>query len=561
MTAAPAEVLIAGAGPAGLVLALTLAHNGIPVRIIDKLATPHVGQKGAGIQPRSLEVYKFLDVLPDILWEGRYSPPMRVYKLPGGTEPLKTWYLAEHSEPKPPTPYLNGIMLGQDHLESILRDHLARRGCHVEMATELLDFEQDSEKVVARIQKKADGNDLVETVNVKFLVGTDGAKGIVRKQLGLKFLGETRDDTHILIGDIQIHGLDNDHWHMWKNEKDEQVLLRPTERFDNVFTLMCGGDIDHAKMASDPKALIQWIKSVIQRDDLKFGGSFTWLSDFRPNIRMVDTFGKGRVFVAGDAAHVHSPTGGQGMNSSIQDCFNLGWKLALVCKGLSPLKLLTTYTEERLPVIQEMLQVTTKLLNKTVGQGVDQSAWKRGGALNQLGVNYRWSSIVLDERTSVKEVAQTVQAAYGQVVAGDGVEVIRAGDRAPDAPGLISRFPKSSSEHPTSLFQIFKPTFHTALIFTRHPEKAAAIAQFLQQALPPNSVYAVAIAPGTSGYGPHVHFEAVDSAFIDVHGYAYKHYGVESEEMTVVLVRPDGVVGAVVSSTDGLERYFQNIFV
>ncbi|KZT25236.1 hypothetical protein NEOLEDRAFT_1178648 [Neolentinus lepideus HHB14362 ss-1] len=556
----PTEIFIVGAGPAGLVLALTLLHNGVPVRIIDKLTTPRVGQKGSGVQPRTLELFKFLDVLPDVLWEGRYYPPTRLYKFPGGIEPAKTWYQAERSAPKPGTPYLNPILIGQDHLETILRTHVERCGGRVEMGTELIDFNQDGEVVKARITKNVDGKDVEETVNAKFLVGTDGAKGIVRKQLGLQFLGETRDWQRIITGDVHVEGLDNDHWHRWANDRDEQVVLRPTERFNNVFTLMCGGpNVDYSKLVSDPKALVEFIESVIERKDLKFG-DFVWLSEFRPNIRMVDAFGLGRVFVAGDAAHVHSPTGGQGMNSSVQDAFNLGWKLALVCKSLSPLSLLSTYSEERLPVIAEMLHLSTHLLNKTTGNNADLSAGlKRGGKLLQLGVNYQWSSIIVDERYSTNSeltAGAQVQNAYGAEEAGE--EILRAGDRAPDAPGLVSRSPDSFV---TSLFQVFKPTFHTVLVFTCNPDEAAVIAQSLQ-ALPAGSVFTVAIAPGTRGYGPHVVFEGVDIAFIDVDGFAYKHYGVAEDKVTVVVVRPDSFVGAIiVSGVDGLKRYFGKILV
>ncbi|EPQ61229.1 monooxygenase [Gloeophyllum trabeum ATCC 11539] len=555
MSPAPPEVLIVGAGPAGLVAALTLAHNDIPVRIIEKLPSPRLGQKGAGIQPRSLEVYRFLDVLPDLLWEGTLYPPMRLYKLPGGTEVLREWYMVDPTEPKPGVPYLNGLLLGQDHLEATLRKHLERRGYHVEFGTELVSLEQDADRVVARLVKKENGQDVHETIETKFLIGADGAKGIVRKQLGLKFQGETRDGQHMIIADVHIEGLDNDHWHMWRKDNEAQLLLRPTERRDNVYTLMgWAAGFDPVEAAKDRQAVVDFVHNVTDRKDLKIG-EFVWVSDWRPNIRMVDRFGEGRVFLTGDAAHVHSPTGGQGANSSIQDSFNLGWKLALVSKGLSPLSLLSTYTEERLPVIAEMLEVTTNLLNRTMTGAHSDATWQRGGALLQLGVNYRWSSAVLDERQKEKEEASG--HAYGGAAPGQ-VEALRAGDRAPDAPGLV---PRSAAAYPTSLFQVFKPTFHTALIFARDPAKAAGVGRFLKK-YPAKSIHSVAVAPGNWGFGPHVTFEEVDAAFLDWDGYAYKHYGVNSDDdgLTIVVVRPDGVVGGIVFGEEGLERYFSKIF-
>ncbi|KAG2011731.1 OxyL protein [Coprinopsis cinerea AmutBmut pab1-1] len=117
--------------------------------------------------------------------------------------------------------------------------------------------------------------------------------------------------------------------------------------------------------------------------------------DTRPNIRMANSFGSGRIFVSGDAGHAHLPTGAQGMNSGVQDSLNLGWKLALVVKDLAPHSLLGTYTEERLPVISEMLNISTNLLDKAFR---GRSEYIRDENILQLGINYRWSSIVLDER-------------------------------------------------------------------------------------------------------------------------------------------------------------------
>ncbi|KAJ3871325.1 hypothetical protein F5051DRAFT_423499 [Lentinula edodes] len=127
-------VLIVGAGPVGSVLALTLLKNGIPVRIIDK-AGPQIGQKGAGIQPRTLEMHHFLGTLPDFLSVAQSMPPCTIYKIPGGTEILKTFELNPHEEPKPDTPYINPMVLGQYRQQSILHRHLKKYGCEVHQET------------------------------------------------------------------------------------------------------------------------------------------------------------------------------------------------------------------------------------------------------------------------------------------------------------------------------------------------------------------------------------------------------------------------------------------
>jgi len=130
-------VLIAGGGPTGLVLALTLVKNGIRVRIIQKDPQFHAGQRGAGIQPRTLEAYNLLGVLPDVLKEGIPITPIRYYKLPGGIEPLETFYMLPPEDPTPSTPFINAWILGQNKAEEILREHLAQYGCEVELCTEL----------------------------------------------------------------------------------------------------------------------------------------------------------------------------------------------------------------------------------------------------------------------------------------------------------------------------------------------------------------------------------------------------------------------------------------
>ncbi|KAJ3828081.1 FAD-binding monooxygenase [Lentinula raphanica] len=210
------SVLIVGAGPVGSVLALTLLKNGIAVRIIDKTG-PQVGQKGLGIQPRSLEMHHFLGTLPDILSIARVMPKCTIYKNPGGTEPLKTFQLDPLEEPTPELPYANALMLGQHRQQSIIHRHLQQYGCKIEFHTELLSFEQLDGYVSATIASRdANGKDIVETVKVPYLVGTDGAHSVVRKSLGLTFLGDTRNDVNMVIGDIKVKsGVTRKCWHCW----------------------------------------------------------------------------------------------------------------------------------------------------------------------------------------------------------------------------------------------------------------------------------------------------------------------------------------------------------
>ncbi|CCM05220.1 uncharacterized protein FIBRA_07430 [Fibroporia radiculosa] len=554
---AEVPILIAGAGPAGLVLALVLLQNGVSVRIIDKEPNFRPGQRGAGLQARTLEIFSHLGILQDILAIALNGFPRRVYKLPGGTDPLKTVSMSPSDQPTPSTPYINGLHLGQYNTEAILRAHLEKLGCHVELGVELCGFEQYPDGVIAHVIKRAGDREESGIIRCHWLVGADGARGIVRKQLGLTFLGETREDVHAVVGEIEVKGLDFEHWHQWGDFTTTLLMLRPTENC-GFFYLITGGKIDYAAIVADREALVRHFYAATDRHDL-IVGEIKWISDFRPNIRMVNKFAEGRVFVAGDAAHVHSPTGGQGLNSSVQDSMNLGWKLALVEKGLSKASLLETYTEERLPVIAAMLQKTTDILNKTLeanantGSG-DDEAWRRGGALKQLGVNYRWSSIVVDERTPF--VAEQPVDVYG----GSEGEDLRAGDRAPDAPGLEvvkSQFVESTIRNTTSLFQIFRPSRHTVLIFPAISGDIPPLLEFLRQHNQ-QVVLTVLILSRIASYTEEV--QAADLVLSDQHGHAYAGYGISLGCLTIVAVRPDGSVGGILLGLEGLQRYLSCIF-
>ena len=246
------------------------------------------------------------------------------------------------------------------------------------------------------------------------------------------------------------------------------------------------------------------------------------------------------------------------MNTGIQDSFNLGWKLAHVIKGLSPPSLLDTYTEERLPVVAEMLDLTTKILEATVvDKPGNEARWRRTGNLNQLGVNYRWSSIVVDQSTDsvTGPCAREAHSAYDVEAGG----LLRAGDRAPDAPGLVKvdfNNQKKSSES-TRLFNLLSPTYHTVLIFAEasdvHATLQAAIARFHKEAV--RAV--VLLRAGTTNTIQDVTCDV----FEDRDGHAYNTYKGTEGSNGIVIIRPDGVTGAIVKDVDWLDRYFRTIFV
>ena len=239
------------------------------------------------------------------------------------------------------------------------------------------------------------------------------------------------------------------------------------------------------------------------------------------------------------------------MNTGIQDSFNLGWKLAHVIKGFSPPSLLDTYTEERLPVVAEMLNFTTKILKVSMDESTSEIGWKRTGNINQLGVNYRGSSIVVDQSTGFNAGpdARKLYSAYDVGVGGP----LLAGDRAPDASELVKIDNEKSSES-TRLFKLLSPTRHTVLVFAKVADISATlavIAKYPKELVRP----VVLLHAGTTDL---IQDTACD-VFEDRGGHVYHAY--KGAEDKTIIIRPDGVIGAIVRDVDWLERYFSTLFV
>ncbi|SDF30724.1 2-polyprenyl-6-methoxyphenol hydroxylase [Lentzea fradiae] len=331
------QVLIIGAGPTGLTLALDLHRRGVPFRIVDAAPAPFTGSRGKGLQPRSLEVFHDLGVADSVVEAGTFDMMLRAYK---GREVLREWNPHEGRVPTEDRPYAHTLMIPQSSIERILRDALPRG---VEYAMPLTSFTQDDSGVTAVVGG--------QTVRAKYLVGCDGGKSFVRKHLGVSFLGETHDDVQMLVGDVRLSGLDRDHWHMFGRDRQDFVALCPLPGTD-LFQFQASGGGEPS-----PELYQRIIRERTGLDDVVLH-EVTWMSLYRLNIRMIDRFRVGGVFLAGDAAHVHSPAGAQGMNTGIQDAYNLGWKLGMET-------LLDTYETERKPVAEWLLGISTKIMSSS----------------------------------------------------------------------------------------------------------------------------------------------------------------------------------------------------
>ncbi|EIW77934.1 monooxygenase [Coniophora puteana RWD-64-598 SS2] len=546
MSQAPLPVLIVGAGPTGIVAALSLLRNGIPVRIIEKDPHSRLGQRGPGLMPRTLEIFDYLNV-PEVYQTSSEFPNIKNYDQ-GSTEVKATYSMLPDYPKTPGTPHNQGRMLGQQTLERLLRKHIDAYGVQTELGVELRTIEQDENRVRAHVVRRDGDNEVEDVIEAAYLIGADGAKGAVRKQLGLTFFGETYDNIRLLISDVRVTSsfLGREYMQTFGNFKDGAIGFRPTKEIaeDGYQLTISGDNHDLPTLAKGKVALEALIKKCVP-GDVKLE-EVLWCTEWRANVRMADTFSKGRCFVAGDAAHVHTPAGGQGLNSGMQDSFNLAWKLALAYKGLASSSLLESYSAERLPVIADMLNMTTKLMERQRTISVPSKAFQRGPHMFMLSVNYRPSGIVLEEVKTGIEPIDT----YGSIRDGN----IVAGDRAPDAPGV--EVLGQAGEDKTRLMQVFTPTAHTVLVFAPDANAALPVLEGLTAFDASIVKSAVVLAPGAATH-PDVGANAI---VVDNEGHAYSEYQVEKGETRVVVVRPDGVIGATVKDAGGVKRYFEKIF-
>lgn len=405
------EVLVVGAGPTGLTLAVELARRGVPCRVVEASTRPQIGSRGKGIQPRTLEVFDDLGIADRLVAYGRFAMPVRITG-PGDAvvEPAPVTFAD-----RPDVPYPASLLVPEFRVEQVLRDRLAELGGHVEFGTALESFHQDAEH--DGVETVLVHDDVRTTVSARWLVGADGGHSLVRKGSGIAFDGETLEDVRMIVADLPVDGLDRQTWQMWRHEHGP-VMLAPLPSTD-VWQYQAP-----IAPGQDPSLALSNMQAVLDersgRTDIRLGEP-VWSSLWRANIRIVDRYRDGRVLLAGDAAHIHSPAGGQGMNTGIQDAHNLGWKLAAVHAG-APEDLLNTYGEERRPVAEAVLALSNARLRETIDHG--RIPITASPDTMQLTVGYRWSSLAVDDRPEPTTVPDPL----------DGP--VRAGDRFPDVPGL-----------------------------------------------------------------------------------------------------------------------------
>jgi len=487
------DVLICGAGAAGLTLAIDLARRGVAFRLIEKMDAPFAGSRGKGIQPRTQEIFEDLGIIDRLVAVGGLYPPQREYRHDGSYIESQ---VIEQGEATPAEPYHIALMVPQFLTEGVMRDRLVELGHHPQFGCELVGFTQDEQGVTVRLTGEAGD----ETIRVRYLVGADGGRSFVRHALDIGFPGQTLP-ARAIVADVVLSGLDRAVWHRFNDgSRGREVMLCPlagTELFQLQAPIPLEGEF-----GVSAGALSAFIAVRTGRSDIRVD-AVSWASTYNMNARLADRYRVGRVFLAGDAAHIHPPTGGQGLNTSVQDSYNLGWKLAAVLGG-APEALLDSYEQERRPIAANMLGLANKLLD-----AARRGELRRGREVQQLDLGYPGSPLALE--------------------APERKGVLLAGDRAPDARV------RGAAGQPTRLFKLFSGTHWTLL------------------------GYEVARNTVRPRRGMHMHLFGANGDVVDEEGLLRSAYGLTSSSL--VLVRPDGYVGAIVSlpEIDALENYLRGV--
>ncbi|WP_223650755.1 FAD-dependent oxidoreductase [Hymenobacter psoromatis] len=497
-------ILIVGAGPTGLTAALELSRLGVPVRLIEQRTEPATTSRALAVQARTLELLAPRGVAAPMLALGNRAWAATIYD--------SEKQLAQVNLRDIPSRYNFILLLAQSETERLLREQVARQGVAVEWGTELVALAQTEAGVRAVL--RGPGGQL-EELAAAYLLSAEGAHSLVRHTLGLAFPG-TSLPQHYALADLHLDGDLPD---------DELSIFLAEHGLVAVFPM---SDRRFRLIATDPEVTSTAPPTLPELQRLYDAGAchparlrdLVWSSRFHINSRMVDQLRVGRVLLGGDAAHLHSPAGGQGMNTGIQDMVNLGWKLALVWHGQAPAALLDTYAQDRLPVIRGVVNTTEKatdafnstnplvhtLLTHALPLLLSSSFVQHKGAavLSQVAADYRASAL-----------SQTFHAG-GQ---------LRGGDRLPD-PDVQPTAASGS----VPLYSLLSPSRLTLLCVGPAPLPASWLAQ-LQPWQPWLAVQIIAAAAEDAG------------PFTDAFG----------RGPALVLVRPDAYA-AVVARADAAGR-------
>ena len=527
----PFDVLVVGAGPVGLTTACELARRGVRCRIIDQAARPASTSRALAIFPRTLEIFEMMGMIGPVLGAGHQLSGVAIYNRSGQIGHIGFSNL--------PSRYRFAVSLPQSETERLLTEHLTGYGIVVDREKELVNLSQSSDAVQAVIRDSGGGD---ESFASSWLIACDGADSSVRHRLSLPFDGSAYPET-FLLADVKMDGpLDHIHIHLFltveglvgifpfRGDRCRIIVNTPTGAEDQPV-----GDLRLDEIQS---ILESRTSSGIRLTDP------VWLSRFHISHRKIPDFRVGRIFLAGDSAHIHSPAGGQGMNTGIQDAMNLAWKLALVVHKKSPESLLDSYNEEREPVAKMVLSLTDRLTRLASLQGT------LGQQLRDALVPMLTGIHLVEDRIAETMAEIGIHYRHSSIVSGKTGHAVHAGDRAPDC-----EFQQGTAREPVRLFDLFRKPTHHLLCFADTDTDIASNANALRVEVGQQFnglIDALVVIRGTQADFAEVLF--------DWDGAAHALY--EAEPGAIVLIRPDGYIGfrGGARLIEALREHFERIF-
>ena len=529
MTTTTTDVLVVGAGPTGLTMANLLARSGVSFRILDKKSGPSEETRAVVVHAKTLELLDKLDLAEQAVNAGQQFKALEL--LNGGKSAGKLSFLEGNGR----TPYPFALIYTQDQTEHLLIQSLNQFGVQVEWNTELLSMEQAPTSARATI-RRADGSE--ETIESEWLIGADGSHSPVRHALSLGFEGESYKQA-LFLADVELEGeLDHAQAHLgFARVGFIAFFPMPGERRFRIVGALPLEFTDRDTLTIDE---VQQVIDTYQGLHVTITKA-RWISVYRTHHRMSKRFRVGHVFLVGDAAHIHSPAGGQGMNTGIGDAYNLAWKLALVIKGQVHETLLDSYEAERMPFARAILNGSDKLFQlQTMSQPLVQQ-------IKIFGVPrlFRLVSSIPALRKRIFWLASQLWTSYrnSPAVAQSAAETkeLRAGDRAPYG------FFEAGSEAGKSIFTLLKGVDHHLFLFAgSKPESTLADLHGQEEQL--RSLL--------DAYEVPIHLHSVPAGNVSLH----KQYG--AEEPSLFLIRPDGHIAYRGSVEDiaSLKSYLDNVF-
>jgi 2-polyprenyl-6-methoxyphenol hydroxylase-like FAD-dependent oxidoreductase len=522
----PLDVLVVGAGPTGLTLAAQLQAFGATVRMVDRQLDRVHESRALAVQPRTLEVLRGLGVAEELIGRGNDAVWVQLHA-GGRVVPVRLFGLGLDD-----TAYPFLLFVSQAETEQVLLDHLAGRVVPVERGVELVGFHADPDAVTCTLRHR-DGR--IEQVRARYLVGCDGASSTVRRGAGIPFQGGAYPQTFALA-DLEVDGLDRDAAHAFLGQEGI-VLFFPLGRPASWRMLAMHPSLQGRREPARPS-----LEELQALADAMTGGSLrlydpVWRTYFGLQHRHANRYRDGRVFLAGDAAHVHSPAGAQGMNTGIQDAWNLGWKLALVGRGVADQALLDSYDAERRPVGGFVVRFTDRAFSVAtstnpllrvlrtrlvpwvlpLGLRFDRAVAYGFRTVSQLNIGYRHSPAAEEGRPVLRRGP-------------------KAGDRLPDA--RITREGQACWLGEA----LAAPGFHLLLCGPPGDWHVSQLTTLRHRY--PDTLAVQHLTP-----------EATPGALHDLDGQVFARLGVDGTAQ--YLIRPDGHIGYRAGGDDlaGLQRY------